>query len=145
MTRSTQRLITQHFPLFITLKNLIHREDDLQLHTLHFARHLNFFESFPCSRKQANNNKGLEKGFYQTLVTHRNFPPTAIFAWAYFFISRCQEKELIAVFKLPTRNARATWWTETNSNICYRVLLQKREKKLINIEVILFLIHELFR
>ena len=25
----------------------------------------------------------------------------------YFFIPRCHEKELIAVFKLPTRNARA--------------------------------------
>ena len=33
---------------------------------------------------------------------HRNFPPTAIFACAFFFISRCKEKELIAVFKLPT-------------------------------------------
>ena len=40
-----------------------------------------------------------------------------------------------------------TWTTETNRNICYRVLLQKRNlffKELINSNVILFLIHELF-
>ena len=42
-----------------------------------------------------------------------------------------------------------TWRTETDRNICYRVLLQKNVnsffEELINIKVILFLIHELFR
>ena len=82
-------------------ENLIHRQDDLQLHALHFA---SFFKSFPCRRKQANNNKGLEKGF--SLVTHRNFPPDPFLRANIFFISRCHEKELIAVFKLPTWNVR---------------------------------------
>ena len=41
-----------------------------------------------------------------------------------------------------------TWRTETNRNICYRVLLQKREfilRETHNIKVILLLKHELFR
>ena len=33
-----------------------------------------------------------------------------------------------------------TWRTETNKNICYRILVQKRD-----IKVIFFIIHELFR
>ena len=38
-----------------------------------------------------------------------------------------------------------TWRTETNKNICYRVLVQKREfipRGTLNIKVILFVIHE---
>ena len=41
-----------------------------------------------------------------------------------------------------------TWRTETNRNICYRVLLRKREfilRETHNIKVILLLKHELFR
>ena len=41
-----------------------------------------------------------------------------------------------------------TWRTETNRNICYRVCYKSVNlffEKLINIKVILFLIHELFR
>ena len=49
--------------------------------------------------------KALEQkhAILMTIFMHRNFPPTAIFACAcFFFISRCHEKELIALFKLPT-------------------------------------------
>ena len=36
-----------------------------------------------------------KKGFYEALVAHRNFPPTAIFACAYFlFLPRCHEISL---------------------------------------------------
>ena len=42
-----------------------------------------------------------------------------------------------------------TWRTETNKNICYRILIKKSVylflEELINVKVILFLIHEQFR
>ena len=89
-------------------ENLNHREDDLQLHTLHFTRHLNFFENFPCSRQQANNNKRLWKEFLWSTRRAQKFPANSHFCVRiFFYIPRCHEKELIAVFKLPTWNACA--------------------------------------
>jgi len=81
-----------------------------RLATTHVTFHKTFklFWKLPLQETASKEQqKTFKKGFYEALVAHRNFPPTAIFACAYFFfIPRCHEKELIAVFKLPTWNAR---------------------------------------
>ena len=91
-----------------------------------FHKTFKLFWKFPLQQTASKQQQGTLKGFLWS--TRRASGANSHFCVRiFFFIPRCHEKELIAVFKLPTRNAREL----CTKNIMFHAYLISLERKLL--------------
>ena len=102
-------------------ENLNHRQKTTCNYTRYISQDIwTVLKISPAANSKQTTTKDSKKGFYEALIAHRNFPPTAIFACAYLFLYHAvTKKNLSQYLSCPPETLVGKCWVCCNTFSCF--------------------------